>query len=143
MTDEQIYDALKKVNLYEFILENGGLDKIISEDAQNISGGQRQRLALAIALTSNKDIYLFDEATSNIDIESEQIILSNIQQLSKTKSVVLISHRLENVVNSDVIYYMENGEIKEKGTHDQLIQLNQGYALLYQTQKQLEEEYKV
>ena len=143
MTDEQIYDALKKVNLYEFILENGGLDKMISEDAQNISGGQRQRLALAIALTSNKDIYLFDEATSNIDIESEQIILSNIQQLSKRKSVVLISHRLENVVNSDVIYYMENGEIKEKGTHDQLIQLNQGYALLYQTQKQLEEGYKV
>ena len=116
---------------------------MISEDAQNISGGQRQRLALAIALTSNKDIYLFDEATSNIDIESEQIILSNIQQLSKRKSVVLISHRLENVVNSDVIYYMENGEIKEKGTHDQLIQLNQGYALLYQTQKQLEEGYKV
>ncbi len=143
VTDDQIFDALKKVNLYDFILENGGLDKIISEDAQNISGGQRQRLALAIALTSNKDIYLFDEATSNIDIESEQIILSNIQQLSKTKSVVLISHRLENVVNSDVIYYMENGEIKEKGTHDQLIQLNQGYALLYQTQKQLEEGYKV
>lgn len=143
VTDEQIYDSLKKVNLYDFILENGGLDKMISEDAQNISGGQRQRLALAIALTSNKDIYLFDEATSNIDIESEQIILSNIQQLSKTKSVVLISHRLENVVYSDVIYYMENGEIKEKGTHEQLIQLNQGYALLYQTQKQLEEGYKV
>lgn len=143
VTDKQIYDALKKVNLYEFIIENGGLDKIINEDAQNISGGQRQRLALAIALTSNKDIYLFDEATSNIDVDSEAIILSNIQELSKTKSVILISHRLENVVESDMIYYMTNGEIKEKGTHEQLIQLNHGYANLYFTQKELEEGYKV
>lgn len=143
VSDEEIYNALKKVNLYEFILENGGLDKVIQEDAQNISGGQRQRLALAIALTSNKQIYLFDEATSNIDVESETIILSNIQELSKTKSVIFISHRFGNVVKSDMIYYIENGAIKEKGTHDELMNLNQGYANLYQTQKQLEEGYKV
>ena len=141
VTDEEIYTVLQKVNLADFIRENGGLDKVITEDAANISGGQKQRLALAVNLVANKDIYVFDEATSNIDIESEAIIMANIKELSKTKAVIVISHRLANVVPSDLIYYMESGELKESGTHDELIAKGGGYAKLYTTQKNLEEGY--
>ncbi|MDE7095271.1 MAG: ABC transporter ATP-binding protein/permease, partial [Anaeroplasmataceae bacterium] len=140
-TDEEILEALEKVNLLEFIKENGGLDKVITEDANNISGGQKQRLALAVNLVADKDIYIFDEATSNIDVESETIIMQNIKTLSKTKSVIVISHRLANVVPADYIYYMEDGEIKESGTHTDLMGKNGGYAKLFTTQKQLEEGY--
>ena len=141
VTDDEIFSALEKVNLADFIRENGGLDKVISEDAANISGGQKQRLALAVALVANKSIYVFDEATSNIDIESEAIIMANIKELSKTKSVIVISHRLANVVPSDLIYYMESGELVESGTHDELMARGGGYAKLYITQKNLEEGY--
>ena len=141
VTDEEIYNALKKVNLYDFIIENGGLDKIITEDAANISGGQKQRLALAINLVANKDIYIFDEATSNIDIESEAIIINNIKELSKEKAVIVISHRLANVIAADTIYYIEDGEVKEHGTHAELMNMHEGYAKLYTTQKNLEEGY--
>ncbi|WP_449137190.1 ABC transporter ATP-binding protein/permease [Solobacterium moorei] len=141
VTDEEIYNALKKVNLYDFIIGNGGLDKIITEDAANISGGQKQRLALAINLVANKDIYIFDEATSNIDIESEAIIMNNIKELSKEKSVIVISHRLANVIAADTIYYIEDGEVKEHGTHAELMNMHECYAKLYTTQKNLEEGY--
>ena len=141
VTDDEIYAALEKVNLLDFIKENGGLDKVITEDAANISGGQKQRLALAVNLVANKDIYVFDEATSNIDIESEAIIMANIKELSKNKSVIVISHRLANVVPSDHIYYMESGELKESGTHSELMEKNGGYAKLFTTQKNLEEGY--
>ena len=141
VTDEEIYSALKKVNLYDFIIDNGGLDKVITEDAANISGGQKQRLALAINLVANKDIYIFDEATSNIDIESEAIIMNNIKELSKEKSVIVISHRLANVIAADIIYYIEDGEVKEHGTHNELMNMHEGYAKLYTTQKKLEEGY--
>lgn len=141
VTDDAIYDALKKVNLLGFIRENGGLDKVITEDATNISGGQKQRLALAVNLVADKAIYVFDEATSNIDIESEAIIMANIKELSKSKSVIVISHRLANVVPSDLIYYMESGELIESGTHEELMAKNGGYAKLYTTQKNLEEGY--
>ena len=141
VTDEEIYSALKKVNLYDFIIDNGGLDKVITEDAANISGGQKQRLALAINLVANKDIYIFDEATSNIDIESEAIIMNNIKELSKEKSVIVISHRLANVVAADTIYYIEDGEVKEHGNHTELMNMHEGYAKLYTTQKKLEEGY--
>ena len=141
VTDEEIYNALKKVNLYDFIIDNGCLDKVITEDAANISGGQKQRLALAINLVANKDIYIFDEATSNIDIESEAIIMHNIKELSKEKSVIVISHRLANVIAADTIYYIEDGEVKEYGTHTELMNMHEGYAKLYTTQKNLEEGY--
>ena len=141
VTDEEIYSALKKVNLYDFIIDNGGLDKVITEDAANISGGQKQRLALAINLVANKDIYIFDEATSNIDIESEAIIMNNIKELSRDKSVIVISHRLANVIAADTIYYIEDGEVKEYGTHNDLMNMHEGYAKLYTTQKRLEEGY--
>lgn len=141
VTDEEIYGALEKVNLADFIRENGGLDKVITEDAANISGGQKQRLALAVNLVAHKDIYVFDEATSNIDIESEAIIMANIKALSGEKAVIVISHRLANVTPADLIYYMESGELKESGTHSELMERNSGYAKLYTTQKYLEEGY--
>lgn len=141
VTDEEIYGALEKVNLADFIRENGGLDKVITEDAANISGGQKQRLALAVNLVAHKDIYVFDEATSNIDIESEAIIMANIKALSREKAVIVISHRLANVTPANLIYYMESGELKESGTHSELMERNSGYAKLYTTQKNLEEGY--
>lgn len=141
VTDEEIWDFLKLVNLESFIRENGGLDKIILEDANNISGGQKQRLALAVNLAAQKDIYVFDEATSNIDIESEAIIMKNILLLSQRANVIVISHRLENVVAADRIYYLEQGEIRETGTHAELMKENKGYARLYTMQKNLENGY--
>ena len=141
VTEDKIFEALQKVNLAEFIQQNGGLDKTISEDASNLSGGQKQRLALAINMVADKDVYIFDEATSNIDIESEAVIMKNIKALSKEKSVIVISHRLANVVPSDCIYYMESGEIVEFGTHNQLMQKMDRYAQLYTTQMQLEKGY--
>lgn len=141
VTDVQIYEALALVNLSGFVQENGGLDKVIIEDANNISGGQKQRLAMAVSLVANKDIYIFDEATSNIDVESEAIIVKNMKALSKDKSVIVISHRLANVVPADRIHYMESGEIKESGSHTELMSKNSGYAQLYRTQKKLEEGY--
>lgn len=141
VSDLEICSALSKVNLLEFITKNGGLDKPISEDANNISGGQKQRLALAVNLVADKDIYVFDEATSNIDIDSEAIIMKNIKELSAEKSVIVISHRLATVVNADKIYFMTNGEVKESGSHIELLRDGLGYAELYNTQKQLEEGY--
>lgn len=143
VTDEEIYSALGKVNLAEFIEKNGGLDKVITEDANNISGGQRQRLALAVHLVADKDVYVFDEATSNIDVDSEAIIMRNIKLLSENKNVIVISHRLANVVPADNIYYMEDGEVKESGVHRTLMQEKRGYENLYTTQKELEEGYAV
>ena len=141
VSDDAIWDALEKVNLASFIRENGGLGKVISEDASNISGGQKQRLALAVSLVADKKIYVFDEATSNIDIESEAIIMKNIKALSAKKAVIVISHRLANVVPSDHIYYMEHGELKESGTHESLMAKKGGYEKLYSAQKALEEGY--
>lgn len=140
--DEEIWNALEKVNLADFIQENGGLNKVITEDANNVSGGQKQRLALAVNLVADKDIYIFDEATSNIDIDSEAIIMKNVRDMSRSKSVIVISHRLANVVPADNIYYMEDGKVKESGSHAELMAQNGGYAKLYVTQKALEEGYK-
>lgn len=142
VSDEEIYAALEKVNLARFIRENEGLDKKIMEDGANLSGGQKQRLALAVNLVADKAMYVFDEATSNIDMESETIIMENIRKLSRSKAVILISHRLANVVPSEKIYYMEAGEVKEQGTHKELMEKHGGYARLFTAQKELEEGYK-
>ena len=142
VTDAEIWNALGRVDLSSFVQENGGLDKVIAEDANNLSGGQKQRLALAVNLVADKKVYVFDEATSNIDIESEAIIMKNVREMSREKSVVVISHRLANVVPADNIYYMEEGEVKESGTHAQLMGARGGYAKLYTAQKALEEGYK-
>ena len=143
VTDEEMMSALERVNLAGFIRENGGLDREITEDAANISGGQKQRLALAVNLVADKDIYIFDEATSNIDIESEAVIMQNIKELSRTKNVVVISHRLENIVPADLIYYMESGSVRESGTHESLMAQHGGYSALYTAQKRLENGMEV
>ena len=141
VSDEEIYAALEQVRLVEFVKSGGGLDKVIAEDGDNISGGQKQRLALAVALIADKEIYAFDEATSNIDGDSEAIIMDNIRKLSKAKNVIVISHRLANVVPADNIYFMSDGEVKESGTHDELIAKGGEYARLFNAQKALEEGY--
>jgi len=142
VSDDMIYEALDKVNLKSFVINNGGLDKIIREDSVNISGGERQRLALAINLVSGKDIFIFDEATSNIDSDSEAIIINTIKELSKTSTVILISHRLKNLRVAESIYYLDNGSLAEKGSFDELINAGKDFAKLYNTQIALENGYK-
>lgn len=137
-TDSEIYEALKRVQLLDFVNENGGIDYILKEKASNISGGQKQRLALARVLLHDTPVYIFDEATSNVDVESENAIMEVVRELSKHKTVLLISHRLANVVTADQIYMMSNGQIVEHGTHQELVSFDGAYKKLYQTQKQLE-----
>lgn len=136
--DNKLWQTLEKVNLADFLKSENGLDTIIDEKACNISGGQRQRLALARALLHNSRIYIFDEATSNIDVESENDIMAQITEIAKSKTVILISHRLANVVDADNIYVMQDGNTVESGTHTELLKNNGVYAELYNSQIQLE-----
>lgn len=140
-SDDMMTAALRRVNLADFVASGGGLDMQLNERASNLSGGQKQRLAMARALLKDSGVYIFDEATSNIDIESEEMIMSVIRELAKTKSVLLISHRLANVVNSDDIYMLKDGNIVESGTHDELIANEKAYADMYESQMKLE-KYK-
>lgn len=139
-TKEEMESVLEKVNLLGFLNTQSGLQTQLLEKASNLSGGQCQRLVIARALLKeNSQIYIFDEATSNIDIESEEIIMDVIHELAKVKTVLLISHRLANVVSSNQIYFMKDGEIKESGTHEELIQMNGAYKQLYESQMKLEQ----
>lgn len=137
-SDDMMTAALRRVNLADFVESEGGLDMQLNERASNLSGGQKQRLAMARALLKDSGVYIFDEATSNIDIESEEMIMSVIRELAKTKSVLLISHRLANVVNSDDIYMLKDGVIVESGTHDELTANKKAYADMYENQMKLE-----
>ena len=137
-TEEEMNEVLKKVNLYNFLQNEEGLKTKLLEKASNFSGGQCQRLALARALLHNTPVYIFDEATSNIDMESENDIMKVIHDLAKEKTVILISHRLANVVPSDNIYVLKEGKIVESGNHDELIKNNKFYAKLYNSQMKLE-----
>lgn len=136
--EEAMYDALKQVDLYDTIMEKGGLMMPIEEKASNLSGGQKQRLVLARAILHDSDIYIFDEATSNIDVESEDKIMKVVQELAKTKLVILISHRLANVVNADQIYVVEKGKIVETGNHTNLLANKGAYSKLFYAQQELE-----
>lgn len=138
ITDSQMWDALSKVNLSDFLKAEDGLDTKLNEGASNFSGGQRQRLALARALLHNSPYYIFDEATSNIDVESEDVIMKQIENLAGRKTVILISHRLANVVNADNIYVMNSGVVAESGTHEQLVKAGGEYAKLWNAQMSLE-----
>ena len=137
-TEEEMNEVLKKVNLYNFLQNEEGLKTKLLEKASNFSGGQCQRLALARALLHNTPVYIFDEATSNIDMESENDIMKVIHDLAKEKTVILISHRLANVVPSDNIYVLKEGKIVESGNHNELIKNNKFYAKLYNSQMKLE-----
>ena len=136
--DAALWAALEQVNLADFCRSQQGLKTPLHEGGSNLSGGQRQRLAMARALLHDSPIYLFDEATSNVDAESENDIMKAIRSLAGTKTVILISHRLANVVDSDCIYVMENGTIAEQGKHDALLAAGGAYSRLYNAQKQLE-----
>ena len=138
ITENQMNEALKKVELYDFLQTENGLNTIIMEKAANLSGGQRQRLALARAILFNADIYIFDEATSNVDVESEESIMQIIRDIAKEKTVILISHRLYNCIPSDHIYFLKDGIIMEEGTHNKLMSLNGEYAKIYNEQSNLE-----
>lgn len=137
-SDSELEASLKKVNLFDFVQAQGGLDYQLQEAASNLSGGQKQRLALARALLRNPQAYIFDEATSNIDVESEALIMKVIEELAKDKIIILISHRLANIVNADKIYFLQKGEIIESGSHSQLMKEGGQYARLFKSQKELE-----
>ncbi|SHL99082.1 ATP-binding cassette, subfamily B [Anaerosporobacter mobilis DSM 15930] len=137
-TKDEMLHALEQVDLLETIMEKGGLSMEITEKAANLSGGQKQRIALARAILHDSEVYIFDEATSNIDVESENKIMEVIHTLAKTKTVILISHRLANVVKADQVLVMKNGKIIETGTHEDLMRQQKYYHQLYTSQKELE-----
>ena len=138
-TIEEMEEVLEKVNLLGFLNTQDGIKTKLLEKASNLSGGQCQRLAIARALLKkDASVYIFDEAASNIDIESEELIMNVIHELAKTKTVLLISHRLANVVKSDMIYFLQDGSIKESGTHEELMIQNGAYKHLFETQLALE-----
>ena len=137
-SDDKLWEVLERVNLAMFLKSEKGLDTLLSEKASNLSGGQCQRLAPARALLHDSPVYIFDEATSNIDMESENVIMREIYDLARTRTVILISHRLANVAGSDNIYVMEKGNIVESGTHEELLKENGIYAKLWNTQQNLE-----
>lgn len=138
--DDALWKVLEKVKLADFLLNENGLDTLLNEKASNLSGGQCQRLALARALLHDSQVYIFDEATSNIDVESENDIMAQIYMLAKTKTktVILISHRLANVSGADNIYVLDKGNIVESGNHTSLLGKNGTYAKLWNAQQELE-----
>ncbi|WP_304354091.1 ABC transporter ATP-binding protein/permease [Brachyspira innocens] len=138
ITENQMNEVLKKVELYDFLQSENGLNTKIMEKAANLSGGQKQRLALARAILLKGDIYIFDEATSNVDVESEESIMKVIRDIAKEKTVILISHRLYNSMLSDKIYFLKDGVIKEEGTHNELMNINGEYAKVFNEQTNLE-----
>ena len=137
-SEDTLWQVLEQVNLADFLRTEKGLDTVLNEKAGNLSGGQCQRLALARALLHDSPVYIFDEATSNIDVESENEIMAQIHGLAKTKTVILISHRLANVVKADKIYVLNQGNIVGSGTHNDLLAQNGTYAKLWNAQQELE-----
>ena len=136
--DDALWQVLEQVKLADFLRREKGLDTMLSEKAGNLSGGQCQRLALARALLHDSPVYIFDEATSNIDVESENDIMGQIHALAKGKTVILIAHRLANVVGADRIYVLDQGRIAGSGTHSELLAGNAAYAKLWNAQQELE-----
>ena len=134
LSDETMIEVLKKVKLWGVL----SLDTILESQGKNLSGGQAQRVALARALLYDASVYIFDEATSNIDIESEEIILNIIYSLSKEKTVIYISHRLPAIKNADCIYVMDKGKVIENGKHDELYAKKELYYNMYKHQEELE-----
>lgn len=138
-SDEELWAVLSRVNLAEFLKAEQGLDTRLLEKASNLSGGQCQRLALARALLHDSPVYIFDEATSNIDVESENDIMREIHELAKSKTVILVSHRLANVVGADHIYVLDHGIVAESGSHEELLAHHGLYERLWSAQQTLEQ----
>ena len=138
-SDEELWAVLSRVNLAEFLKAEQGLDTRLLEKASNLSGGQCQRLALARALLHDSPVYIFDEATSNIDVESENDIMREIHELAKSKTVILVSHRLANVVGADHIYVLDHGTVAESGSHEELLSRHGLYERLWTAQQTLEQ----
>ena len=136
--DDRLWQILEQVNLADFLRGEKGLDTPLQEKGGNLSGGQCQRLALARALLHDSSVYIFDEATSNIDVESENEIMTQIHRLAKSKTVILISHRLANVADADNIYVMDRGSVVESGSHRTLVERGGAYAKLWNAQQELE-----
>ena len=136
--DDTLWRVLEQVNLAPFLRSQRGLDTMLSEKAGNLSGGQCQRLALARALLHDSPVYIFDEATSNIDVESENDMMREIHGLAKSKTIILISHRLANVAGADNIYVLDKGTVAESGDHKALLRRNGAYAKLWNAQQELE-----
>ena len=136
--DNTLWSLLEQVNLADFLRNEQGLDTVLNEKGSNLSGGQCQRLALARALLHDTPVYIFDEATSNIDVESENEIMAQIHALAKVKTVILISHRLANVETADTIYVLDGGHVAEKDSHTALLSKNGRYAELWNAQQELE-----
>lgn len=137
-SDETLWQVLESVRLDAWLKSGDGLDTHLQEAAGNLSGGQRQRLAIARALLHDTPVYIFDEATSNIDAESEAVIMDNIRKLAETRTVILISHRLGNVVDASKILVLEDGCLQESGTHSELLAQNGLYAGMMRAQNALE-----
>ncbi len=140
--DSRMKEVLSQVKLWDFLQGEQGLNTPLNENGSNFSGGQRQRLALARAILHDSPAYIFDEASSNIDVESENDIMAQIHTLAKTKTVIVISHRLANVVDADNIYVMEQGHIRQSGTHQELLSQDGVYRRLWNAQQKLEEYVK-
>lgn len=138
-SDEELWAVLSRVNLAEFLKAEQGLDTRLLEKASNLSGGQCQRLARARALLHDSPVYIFDEATSNIDVESENDIMREIHELAKSKTVILVSHRLANVVGADHIYVLDHGIVAESGSHEELLAHHGLYERLWSAQQTLEQ----
>ena len=141
ITEEDMYNALEKVNLKDFVIENGGLDYQLSCGASNLSGGQKQRLLAAKAILKDSYIYILDEAVSNIDDYSKKIVLDAFDSIKNGKIIVVISHDLETITNSDNIYVLKDQQIIEEGTHEQLIDKPSLYKKLFNDQQQLKEKF--
>ena len=137
--DAALWDALERARLADFLRSEGGLDFTLTEQGSNLSGGQRQRLAFARALLHDSPLYIFDEATSNIDVESETDLVEQIQALAKTKTVIMISHRLANAVHADEIYALEDGAVAGHGKHGALLAGGGCYKRLWDAQQTLEQ----
>jgi len=138
LTDKTMVEVLKTVKLWDIFSKAKGLDTVLESQGKNLSGGQAQRVALARALLYDASVYIFDEATSNIDIESEEIILNIIHSLAKEKTVIYISHRLPAIKNADCIYVMDKGRVIESGKHNDLYAKKELYHNMYKHQEELE-----
>ena len=137
-TDGELWEVLERVRIAEFLRGERGLETELTEGGANLSGGQRQRLALARALLHDSPIYIFDEASSNVDVESEDEIMRQIRSLARTRTVLLITHRLANAAGADSIAVLEDGRVAEQGTHAALLARGGAYAGLWSSQQELE-----